>query len=213
MSSSMPVKILSSFLVVTFFVFFLACSNGKTQENSAITNVNNTTSETVKTPETPTESNVEKSETTQNNECSEVKRKGFALDKKQTFAIDFAPFEKSCFAVFHDPEFTSPALGAQFFIYKNGKEILNFPEQFNGGNALCWVDAVSFEDVNDDRFKDVIVIGKCGAKSDDYNENMVYINTGKEFKINKDANMEMMDYTKISQIQDYVRKHQENFTK
>ena len=209
----MPVKVVSLFLVVTFFIFFAACSSNKTQETSVVTNANNTTPETTKTPETTAEINTAKNEAPQNNECSDLKRKGFALDKKQTFAIDFAPFEKSCFATFHDPEFTNPALGAQFFIYKNGKETFNFPEQFNGGNALCWVDAVSFEDVNADQLKDIIVVGKCSAKTADYNENMVYINTGKDFKVNKDANMEMMDYTKISQIQDYVRKHQENFTK
>lgn len=209
----MPVKIISSFLVVAFFIFFAACSNNKTQENSVVANANNSTPETIKTPETTAQSNQSETETTQSDSCSDLKRKGFALDKKQTFAINFAPFDKSCFATFHDPEFTNPPLGAQFFIYKNGKEAFNFPEQFNGGNALCWVDAVSFEDVNADQLKDIIVVGKCGAKSDDYNENMVYINTGKDFRVNKDANMEMMDFSKISQIQDYVREHRESFAR
>lgn len=194
-------------------MFFLACSGNKAENNSTIANTNTTTPENTKTPDAPVESNTAKVERTPENSCNDLKRKGFALDKKQTFAVDFAPFEKSCFATFHDPEFTNPALGAQFFIYKNGREIFSFPEQFNGGNASCWVDAVSFEDVNADQLKDIIVAGKCGAKSDDYNENMVYINTGTDFKVNKDANMEMMDFSKISQIQNYVREHRESFAK
>lgn len=146
-------------------------------------------------------------------DCGELKKAGFALDKKQTFPVDFPPFEKSCFAVFHDPDFTNPALGAQFFIYRDGAEIFAFPEQFNGGNATCWVDAVAFEDINKDALKDVLVAGKCGAKSGAYNENMAYINTGESFKVNKDANMEMMDFSKISQMKDFIEKNQESFAK
>lgn len=193
---------------------FAACSaNKEIGVNPNNTNSSNIAAESEKTPETNTESNNANVETAKSDSCTDLKRKGFALDKKQTFPIDFAPYEKSCFATFHDPEFMNPALGAQYFIYKNGAEAFAFPEQFNGGNATCWVDGVSFEDVNNDKLKDIIVIGKCGAKSDAYNENMVYINTGKDFKVNKDANMEMMDFTKISQVKDYVEEHQESFAK
>lgn len=203
------------FAIAATCVFISSCfSKTETTNNANLANADIPTPETVNPPEITNENaNSAVAQTVQNNSCNDLKRKGFALDKKQTFAIDFAPFEKSCFATFHDPEFTNSALGAQYFIYKNGREIFNFPEQFNGGNATCRVDAVSFEDVNKDQLKDVIVVGKCGAKSDDYNENMVYINTGKDFKVNKDANMEMMDFSKMSEIQNYVREHQESFAK
>lgn len=202
-------------LVITVISILIngCSSNSENQNTSTAVNSNSAAPETTKTIELTVQNTPETAETAQNNLCSDLKRKGFALDKKQTFAIDFAPFEKSCFATFHDPDFTNPALGAQFYIYKNNREIFNFPEQFNGGNASCWVDAVSFEDVNGDKLKDIIVLGKCGAKSDDYNENMVYINTGRDFRVNKDANMEMMDFSKISQIQNYVREHRESFAK
>ncbi len=74
-----------------------------------------------------------------------------------------------------------PHLRGQFYLYQNGKEVFNFPHQFGGGNTTCWVDAVAFEDLNNDQLKDVIVVGKCGAKAGAYNENMVYLNTGTEF--------------------------------
>lgn len=200
--------------IVIAGICFAGCSeNSEIQNNSTIVNSNSATPEAAKPIETVAQNTPENAETVQNGSCDDLKRKGFALDKKQTFAIDFAPFEKSCFATFHDPEFTNPSLGAQYFIYKNGAEVFAFPEQFNGGNATCWVDAVSVEDVNADKLKDILVLGKCGAKSEAYNENMVYINTGKDFTVNKDANMEMMDFSKISQIQDYVREHQDSFAK
>lgn len=145
--------------------------------------------------------------------CYNFKRDGMKLLKTQTFAIDFEPFKKACFVTFYGAEFSNPPLGAQFYIYKNGKEAFNFPEQFNGGNTLCWVDAVSFEDLNGDDLKDVIVVGKCGAKSDAYNENMVYINNGDEFVINKDSNMDLMDFTKTGEIKKYVQEHESKFSK
>lgn len=207
-------KIILLIVIHIIGIFIAGCSdNSENQQNSTIANSNIAVPETTQSIEPVAQNATENIEITQNTSCGELKKTGFALDKKQTFAVDFAPFEKSCFATFHDPEFTNPALGAQYFIYKNGREVFNFPEQFNGGNATCRVDAVSFEDVNGDKLKDIIVIGKCGAKSDDYNENMVYINTGKDFKVNKDANIEMMDFSKVSQIQNYVREHQKSFAK
>lgn len=190
-------------------------SNGNTvspkTENS---NLSNTGSNANNSPsnqaETPSPS---KTENTDNSSCYGLKRKDLFLDKKQTFSIDFKPFEKSCFVTFHDPEFDDPPLGSQFFVYKDGKEIFNFPQQFGGGNTACWVDAVSFEDLNNDQLKDVIVVGKCGGKSEDYNENMVYINTGKDFVTNVNSNAETMDFSKVGQIRDFVKKKPEMFSK
>ncbi len=154
-----------------------------------------------------------KTETVNNSTCYNLKKDDLLFDKKQTFAIDFKPFEKSCFVTFHDPEFDNPPLGSQFFIYKDGKEVFDFPEQFGGGNTTCWVDAVAFEDLNKDQLNDVIVVGKCGGKSSDYNENMVYLNTGKDFVTNAKSNAETMDFSKIGQIRDYVKQNPTMFSK
>ena len=72
---------------------------------------------------------------------------------------------------------------------------------------------MSFEDLNKDNLKDIIIVGKCGAKADAYNENMVYINTGEDFTINKDANMDLMDFTKPAEIKKYVEEHESKFGK
>lgn len=209
-------KIILFAAVICFSTFFTACSASvEPAKNAPETSINSAnTVNSTPSPEVSANVNAEaNSAAASSSTCENVKRAGFALDKKQNFPLDFPPFEKSCFVVFHDPEFTNPALGAQYFIYRDGKEIFNFPEQFNGGNATCWVDAVAFEDINADQLKDIIVVGKCGEKSGSYNENMVYINTGKDFKVNKDANMEMMDFNKTSQIKDYVNQHQSDFAK
>lgn len=145
--------------------------------------------------------------------CYSLKRDDMALDKKQTFGIDFPPFGKSCFVVFHDPEFDNPPLNSQYFIYKDGKEAFEFPGQFNGSNIGCWIEAVSFEDMNGDGLNDIAIAAKCSAKSKPYPENMVYINTGKDFMTSVTANEEMMDFTKMSQIIQYVKEHQSLFAK
>jgi hypothetical protein len=197
----------------------IGCNSNKNQNNSKVTP---TKSENVSASNqapnndknvsneggTPTP---QKTEKVDHSICYNLKRDDLMLDKKQTFAIDFKPFEKSCFVTFHDPEFDNPPLGSQFFIYKAGKEIFNFPDQFGGGNTTCWIDAVAFEDLNDDQLKDIIIAGKCGAKSSDYNENMVYINTGKGFETNMESNAETMDFSKTSQIRDFVKKNPKMF--
>ena len=214
-----------------FLLIFLTVFGCSTSENKEVTKPENTQREKVIVSNTSTQNsnltseanqkedvknaNVanQKVETKDDSACQNLTQKGFLLDKKQTFPIDFKPFEKSCFVTFHDPEFSNPPLGSQFFVYKNGQEIFNFPDQFNGGNTTCWVESVAFEDINDDSLKDILIVGKCGAKSEAYNENMVYLNTGKDFVTNVEANVEMLDFTKVSQIKDYVKKNQPMFSK
>lgn len=129
----------------------------------------------------------------------------------QTFPIDFAPFKGSCFVTAHDPAFTDPPLHSEFSIYRDGEEIFFFPKQFNGVSTGCWVEAVSFEDLNNDNLKEIIVVGKCSAKSAPYNENMVYVNTGTSFITNEDANYKLADFQKIREIKDFVRRNQQLF--
>lgn len=200
------------FFPILSLIFAAACSSNETVNlnktdsakniSAANAQIENSSPAVIKTPEKPAEN---KSEDSGDETCKLLKKQGYTLDKKQTFAIDFAPFQKSCFVVFHNPEFVDSYLGAQYFIYRNGKEIFRFPEQFNGGNTPCSVKDVAFEDLNDDNLTDIIIAGKCGAKGDDYNENMVYINTGKQFETDKTDNMEMIDFETVSDIKQYLQ--------
>lgn len=207
------------FIILACLLFSLfGCKepDNKTASNSNQTNVvaSNQTPEIKKTEAVnAVNTNTKNPVTTNNSACYNLKRDDLLLDKKQTFAIDFEPFEKSCFVTFHDPEFDNPPLRSEFFIYKDGKEVFSFPEQFGGGNTTCWVGAVSFEDLNNDQLKDVIVVGKCGAKAGSYNENMVYLNNGSEFVTNSISNAETMDFSKTTQIRDFVKKNPTMFSK
>jgi hypothetical protein len=208
-----------------FFIlsaFFLTCGGCSVQFNSSNSKPTPPQSENVNVPKVeptekkPIENKAEnnapkKTETANNATCYNLQRDDLFLDKKQTFAIDFPPFEKSCFVTFHNPEFDNPPLGSQFFIYQDGKEVFEFPEPFGGGNTLCWADAVAFEDLNGDQLKDVIIVGKCGEKSGGYHENMVYLNNGKEFTTNTESNAELLDFSKINQIKDFVKKNPKMF--
>lgn len=133
--------------------------------------------------------------------------------KNQTFPFDFAPFENSCFVTANNPEYDDPPMESEFAIYKNGKRVFEFPSQFNGVTFGCWVESVAFEDLNSDNLKEVIVVGKCSAKSAPYNENMVYVNTGKAFTTDEDANYKLANFKKSKEITDFVRKNQQIFFK
>jgi hypothetical protein len=57
----------------------------------------------------------------------------------------------------------------------------------------------------------VIVVGKCAAKQADYNENMVYINTGKAFTTREDGNNQLGDFKTIKEITKFVDENQQIF--
>ncbi len=141
--------------------------------------------------------------------CTNLKRNGMKLDKKQTFPVDFAPFNGSCFATFHEPDFDDPPLGEKFYIYKNGKEIFEFPEQNQA--ATYTVKAVAFEDLNGDNLIDIIVVGSVGEKSGSVYSNQVFTNTSQDFYTDRDANMKLDDFTKISEIKNFVKKNKDIF--
>ena len=44
-------------------------------------------------------------------------------------------------------------------------------------------------------------------------ENMVYVNTGRDFTTNEDANYKLADFKRIKDITDFVRKNQQIFFK
>lgn len=143
--------------------------------------------------------------------CQSVDTGEYDLNKKQTFAIDFEPFRGSCFVTSHNPEFDDPPMESKFAIYKNGKQVFDFPSQFNGVNFGCWIEAVSFQDLNGDKKNDVIVVSKCQAKAAEFNENTVYINDGKGFTTREDANTQLGDLKTVKQVVDFVGENRSMF--
>ena len=141
------------------------------------------------------------------------RRGGKVPDAKQTFVMDFAPFRDACFVTFHDAEYENPPLNSEFYVYLNGKEVFEFPNQFNGVTTGCWIEAVSFADLNDDELKDIIVAGLCSAKTAPYSENMVYVKTGDGFRTDENANYKLADFTRIKEIENFVRRNRQLFFK
>lgn len=146
-------------------------------------------------------------------ECLSVDTGDNVVFKSQTFAVDFEPFKGSCFVTAHNPEYDDPPLESEMAIYRDGKKIFTFPSQFNGVTFGCWVEAVSFQDLNADSLTDIIVVGKCSAKSAPYNENMVYVNTGKSFTTKEDGNYRLADLGKVKEIADFVKENKQIFFK
>ncbi|HBR58022.1 MAG TPA: hypothetical protein DEA22_11245, partial [Blastocatellia bacterium] len=107
----------------------------------------------------------------------------------------------------------APPMESEIGIYSDGKKIFDFPEQFNGAKFGCWIDAVAFEDLNSDGLKDIIIVGKCSAKSAAYNENTIYVNTGSGFVTNTNANFELGEFTSVKDISDFVKANQKLFFK
>ncbi|MEP6848837.1 MAG: hypothetical protein ABI999_08260 [Acidobacteriota bacterium] len=134
-----------------------------------------------------------------------------AVQKSQTFAVDFEPFKGSCFVTSYNPEYGDSHMETALEIYKQGKKLFSFPGQFNGSTFGCWADAVAFQDLNRDGLTDVIVVGKCAAKQSDYNENMVYMNTGKAFVTREDGNNKLADLTSVKEITNFVQDNQQIF--
>jgi guanyl-specific ribonuclease Sa len=150
-----------------------------------------------------------------NDDCrSSAKITGRKLVTKQTFPFDFKPFEKSCFVTFANPEEmvdeTDLPRGSEFYIFREGKQIFQFPDAFDNTSG-CWIEGVSFEDLNDDNLTDVIVAGKCLAAKDSYNQNAVYVNTGTGFTTNNQANSKLENFDKAKDIVNFVKKNRKLF--
>lgn len=136
-----------------------------------------------------------------------------ALLKSQTFPFTFEPFKNTCFVTSYNPEYDDPPMESEIAIYRGNKRVFDFPEQFNGINTGCWVEAVAFQDLNGDGLTDIIVVGKCSAKTAPYNENVLYVNTGKAFVTDETANYKLADFKKAGEIADFVKRNQKLFFK
>lgn len=144
-------------------------------------------------------------------DCARVETGDNEILAAQTFPVDFAPFVNSCFVTSYNPEYDDPPMETEYAIYKDGEKVFDFPNRFNGVEFGCWVEGVAFEDLNGDNLKDIVVAGKCSAKTAPYNENMVYVNTGSEFVTDEQANSRLRDFKKIKEITDFVRSNKQIF--
>jgi hypothetical protein len=146
-------------------------------------------------------------------DCEATDTSDNALLKSQTFPVTFEPFKNTCFVTSYNPEFDDPPLESEIAIYRGNKRVFDFPSQFNGVKTGCWVEAVAFQDLNGDKLTDIIVVGKCSAKTAPYNENVLYVNTGKAFVTNENANYELADLKKAGEIADFVKRNLQLFFK
>lgn len=139
--------------------------------------------------------------------CMDVSTGDDVVAKSQTFPIDFEPFKGGCFVTSYNPEYDDPPMETNIAVYRNGKKTFDFPDQFNGATFGCHVEAVAFQDVNRDRRKDIVVVGKCSAKSESYYENMIYVNNGKNFNTIPDLNNKLSDFKTAKEITDFVEEN------
>lgn len=210
-------------IVCLMLCFALSCAENPPSKNTSSNE--NTSTPTVKTS-VEANKNLENIENTANveapkesvsatmptkEECIKVDSGDKLVLESQTFPIDFKPFEGACFVTMHDAEYDDPPLGSEISIFKEGKQVYKFDSRFNPDAATCWVEAVAFEDLNADDLKDVIVVGKCGAKTGELFANEVFINTGKDFYTNISGNDALEQFDKIKDIADFVKKNEKLF--
>ncbi len=146
--------------------------------------------------------------------CLNAKIEGKRLIANQTFVFDFEPFKKSCFVTFGSKEDMldekDVPRGSTFYIYKDGKQIYQFEDAFDGQPA-CWVEGVGFEDLNNDGKTEVIIAGSCLGAKNSYPMNAVYLNIRDDFKTVSTSNSTLENFKTIKQISDFVKKNNNKF--
>ncbi len=142
--------------------------------------------------------------------CLKATMPGKKLIASQTFVFDNEPFKGSCFVTFGSNEDmldeTDVPRGSTFHIYKDGKKVYDFPDAF-AGTAACWVEAVGFSDLNDDGKTDVVIAGSCLSARDSYPQNAVFVNDGKTFTTNEEANELLNEAKTVKAIESIVKKN------
>ena len=146
--------------------------------------------------------------------CNDLKLPGKRFIPNQSFSFDYEPFKGSCFATFGSKEEMldekDVPRGSTFYIFEDGESVYEFPDAF-ADQAGCWVDAVSFKDLNNDGNMDVIMAGSCLGAKDSYPANAVFVNNGRGFTTNDDANGQLGDLKSVKAIESYVRAHVRDF--
>lgn len=206
-------------VTMTVILSFTACSanNTKQPEQSTVVNSKTETSTSNSKPiETGSNGNTSANQTVapDKSACLTAKIDGKKLIPGQTFVFDYEPFQKACFVTFANKEDMLDdkdlPRGSTFYIFKDGKQMYQFDDAFDGQPA-CWVEGVGFEDLNSDKKTDVIIAGKCLAAKDSYSVNAVYANIGDKFKTTATANQSLENFTSVKQISDFVKKNQNKF--
>ena len=144
-------------------------------------------------------------------DCFAAKFPDLKLNRKQTFAFDYEPFRNACFATFYEPDYDEYPLGERYFIYRDSKQIFEFPNQSAAANNH--IEAVKFEDLNDDGLTDVIVVTSVGVKSGVLYSGFVYANNGESFTTDEQANFKLDDLKTTKEVSDFVRKNKRLFFK
>lgn len=180
-------------------------------ETGSAANASNTAANAAKTPESgPASTAAAKAPI----ECGQPKQAGKRFIKSQSFPFDFKPFEGGCFVTFGSVEDMLDEKdlprGSTFYIYKDGKQVFEFPDGF-GGQPACWLAGVSFKDLNGDGLTDVIMAGACLAARDSYPVNAIYKNTGSTFTTKEDANAELGELTSLKDIEAFAKKNLKMF--
>lgn len=211
-------------LIIGFLTIVLSCtmkfSEGKQTTEEKPSNVAEKDTSKVQVNLKTSTDNSDKSEKNlaiRGEGCGNFKAKGKNFIKNHSFPFNHEPFTNSCFVTFGSAEEMLDAQdvprGSTFHIFKDGKEVYKFPDAFGGLNA-CWVEGVSFKDLNDDGLTEVIIAGSCLAAKDSYPANAVFINSGEAsntFSTNEEANSKLENLTKLKDIESYVRKNKNLF--
>lgn len=212
-----------SFVFLLFAMCLTACQNTATENKSQTTQSTNTPTKTETTVSESKSDELPKirenvppttNSTPDKAACLTAKSEGKKLIANQTFVFDYEPFKGSCFVTFANREEmvdeTDVPRGSTFHIYKNGKQVYQFEDAFDGLTG-CWVEGVGFEDLNGDGKVEVIIAGSClGAKSG-YPANAVYLNLNDDFKTFPSSNQLLENFKTIKQISDFVKKNKSKF--
>jgi hypothetical protein len=146
--------------------------------------------------------------------CKGLKLPGKNFIANQSFPFDNEPFKGSCFATFGSKEEMLDAndvpRGSTFYIFKDGESVYELPDAFEGQSG-CWVDALSFKDLNNDGLMDVIMAGSCLGARDSYPSNAVFANNGRGFTTDDDANSSLGNLKPAKAIEAYVTGHLNKF--
>ena len=183
--------------------------------NTPTSNTNSTsTAKPAETAKTETAPAASSAAVPAKQDCSSFSMPGKVFVAKQSFPFDHAPYQGSCFVTFANKDDMVDAKdvprGSRFYIYRDGKQMFEFPDAF-GGQEACWVEAVSFKDLNGDKETDVAIAGRCLGAKDAYPTNAIYVNVGKGYITNEEVNANLDEFKTIKQIEDYVTKNKKEF--
>ncbi|MBX7054637.1 MAG: FG-GAP repeat protein [Pyrinomonadaceae bacterium] len=204
-------------LLLSLTLVIQGCSKadpGNTSSAATASGGNSAGNSAASKPANTPAANSESAAKPKNDSCKDLKLAGKNFIAKQSFPIDFEPFAGGCFATFGSKDEMldekDVPRGSTFHIFKDGKSVLDLPDGFDG-QAACWVEAVSFKDLNGDGKTDIIMAGSCLAAKDSYPSNAVYVNSGKTFTTDADANSKLNELKSVKAIEDYVTSHLKSF--